>query len=123
MSCLEQAQHYFDGIRNRNIDEGNDVTIPVSKWKIPVPITLLEVLEGREPTQPGVTLNFKDPLNEVLRVAPQQQHQLTVTGGSENIRYALSGEYLSQDGIILNSNFKRFSARANIDARLSNKLS
>ncbi|WP_317170099.1 SusC/RagA family TonB-linked outer membrane protein [Rhodocytophaga rosea] len=123
MSGIEQAQHYFDGIRNRNIDEGNDVTIPVSQWKIPVPVTLLEVLEGREPTMPGVTLNFRDPLDEVLRVAPQQQHQLTVTGGSENIKYALSGEYLSQDGIILNSNFKRFSARANIDARLSNKLS
>ncbi len=123
MNGVEQAQHYFDGIRNRNIDEGNDVSIPVSQWKIPVPITLIEILEGRPPTMPGVTMDFKDPLDAVLRTAGQQQHQLTVTGGSENIKYALSGEYLNQDGIILNSNFKRFSARANIDAKLTNKLS
>jgi TonB-linked SusC/RagA family outer membrane protein len=120
---LEQAQHYFDGIRNKNIDEGNDVSIPVSQWKVPVPITLLQVLEGRPTTEPGATLNFSEHLDAVLRTAPQQQHQVTATGGNENVKYVVSGEYLNQDGIIINSNFKRYSARANIDAQLSKKLS
>ncbi|MDQ3535352.1 MAG: TonB-dependent receptor, partial [Bacteroidota bacterium] len=122
MNGMEQAQHYFDGIRNRNIDEGNNVSGPVETWKIPVPVTLLEVLEGRQPTHPGVTLDFRDALDEVLRTAPQQQYQLTGTGGNENVKYVIGGEYLTQDGIIINSNFKRFSARANIDAKLSDKL-
>ncbi len=121
-SALEQAQHYFDGIRNKNIDEGNNVSIPVEQWKVPVPVTLIEVLEGRPTTQPGATLNFREPLDEVLRTAPIQQHQLTASGGNENIKYVLGGEYLNQDGIIINSNFKRYSARANIDAKLSDKL-
>jgi TonB-linked SusC/RagA family outer membrane protein len=119
---LEQAQHYFDGIRNKNIDEGNNVSIPVSQWKVPVPITLLQVLEGRPTTEPGATLNFSEHLDAVLRTAPQQQHQVTATGGNENVKYVVSGEYLNQDGIIINSNFKRYSARANIDAQLSKKL-
>lgn len=121
-SALEQAQHYFDGVRNKNIDEGNDVSLPVEQWKVPVPVTLLEVLEGRPTTQPGATLNFSDPLDAVLRTAPMQQHQLTASGGSDRVKYVLGGEYLDQDGIIINSNFKRYSARANFDAKLSNKL-
>ncbi|WP_373520446.1 SusC/RagA family TonB-linked outer membrane protein [Aquiflexum sp.] len=122
-TALEQAQHYFDGVRNKNIDEGNDVSIPVGQWKVPVPVTLLEVLEGRPTTEPGATLNFSEHLDAVLRTAPQQQHQITAIGGTENVKYVVSGEYLNQDGIIINSNFKRYSARANIDAQLSKKLS
>ena len=121
-SGMEQAQHYFDGIRNKNIDEGNDVSIPVEQWKVPVPVTLIEVLEGRPTTQPGATLVFREHLDAVLQTAPMQQHQLTASGGSENVKYVLGGEYLNQDGIIINSNFKRYSARANFDAKLSDKV-
>ena len=119
---MEQAQHYFDGVRNKNIDEGNDVSIPVEQWKVPVPVTLIEVLEGRPTTQPGATLVFREHLDAVLRTAPMQQHQLTASGGSENLKYVIGGEYLDQDGIIINSNFKRYSARANFDVKLSDKL-
>lgn len=121
-TALEEAQHYFDGIRNRNIDEGNPITGDPLTWKQAVPITILEVLAGKQPTQPGATLNFKDHVWEVLQDAPMQQYQLGASGGTESVRYALSGEYLNQDGIVINTNFKRFSARANIDAKLSNRL-
>ncbi len=113
---LEQAQHYYDGVRNRNLDEGNNVSGPATAWKSPVPQTIVDVLSGK------ITFN-EDPLDAILRTAPQQQYQLNATGGSDNIRYALSGEYLNQDGIILGSNFKRYSFRANIDAKLTPKLS
>jgi TonB-linked SusC/RagA family outer membrane protein len=122
-TALEQAQHYYQGVKNKNIDEGNDVSIPVSQWKVPMPITVVQVLEGRPTTEPGATLNFREHLDAVLVTAPQQQHQITATGGNENVKFVLSGEYLNQDGIIINSNFKRYSARANIDAQLSKKLS
>ncbi|GAB4009383.1 TonB-dependent receptor [Spirosoma migulaei] len=112
---LEEAQHYLDGVRNRNIDEGNDVSGNPTTWKAPVPQTIVDVLSGK------ITTN-EDPLDAILRTAPQHQYQLSATGGTENVRYALSGEFLNQDGIILNSNFKRYSFRANIDARLTPKL-
>ncbi len=113
---MEEAQHYLDGVRNRNLDEGNDVSGLPTAWKSPVPQTIVDVLSGK------ITTN-EDPLDAILRTAAQHQYQLSATGGSENIRYALSGEFLNQDGIILNSNFKRYSFRANIDAKLTPKLS
>ena len=121
-TALEEAQHYYDGIRNRNLDEGNSVSGDPLKWKQAVPITVLQVLSGQPTTQPGTTLDFRDHVYEILQTAPQQQYQLTAMGGSENIKYALSSEYLSQDGIVINTNFKRYSVRANLDARLSKKL-
>lgn len=121
-SAMEEAQHYYEGIRNRNLDEGNPVTGDPLKWKQAVPITILEILDGKKPTQPGTTNDFKEHLFEVLHDAPMQQYNLGASGGSEMVRYALSGEYLNQDGIVINTNFKRFSARANIDVKLSKKL-
>ncbi|MEX1241896.1 MAG: TonB-dependent receptor [Cyclobacteriaceae bacterium] len=119
---LEQAQHYFDGVRNKNIDEGNDVTLPVEQWKVPVPVTLVQVLSGQPTTEPGASNVFREHLDAVLRTARMQQHQLTASGGSETVKYVIGAEYLDQDGIIINSNFKRYSARANFDAKLSDKL-
>ncbi len=55
--------------------------------------------------------------NEVFRTAPISDHQLSVSGGSETIKYLLSGAYFQQDGVIKNSYFKRYSLRGNIDAQ------
>ena len=112
----QQAQYYYDGIRNRNIDNGNNISGPVSTWAIPVPQTIQDVLSGKN------TYNT-DALDAVFRVAPQSQYQLSASGGTDNIRYAISGEYFNQEGIIRNSNFNRYSLRANIDAKLTNRLS
>lgn len=121
-TALEEARHYYEGIKNRNLDEGNDVSGYPTTWKQAVPITIMEVLEGKTPTQPGATLDFKNHLDEVIRTAPMQQYQLSARGGTENMRYALGGEYLNQDGIVLNTNYKRYSARANIDLKVAKKM-
>lgn len=51
-----------------------------------------------------------------------QNYQLDVSGGSSNIRYLLSANYLDQPGLILNQYYKRTTLRANIDAKLTNRL-
>ena len=121
-TALEEAQHYFDGIKNRNIDEGNSITGYPTTWKQAVPITIMQVLEGKPTTEPGTTTNFKDHLDEVLQTAPMQQYQLSARGGNESVKYAIGGEYANQDGIILNTNYKRYSARANFDVKVSDKF-
>lgn len=75
---------------------------------------------------------FKDFLNSgsegtdwqdaVFRKGSFQEHQLTVSGGSDNIRYLVSGSFLDNQGTMRNTGFKRYSARANIDADVSKKL-
>ncbi|MEJ7739296.1 MAG: TonB-dependent receptor [Chitinophagaceae bacterium] len=115
MNARQEAQYFHDGVRNRNIDAGNSVSGPGNTWRLQVPQIIMDVLAGKN------TIDV-DWLDLIMRKAPQQQHQLTLTGGSQNVKYALSGEYLNQQGIILNTDFKRYSVRANIDAQVSNRL-
>ncbi len=49
-------------------------------------------------------------MEAVLRTAGQQNYSLAASGGNENGRYRVSAGYLNQDGIIINSNFKKFSS-------------
>lgn len=59
---------------------------------------------------------------EVLRSAPIQNYQITMSGGETKTRYAISGNIYNQDGIILNSYFKRYTLRTNIDREISSWL-
>ncbi|MFN7116994.1 MAG: SusC/RagA family TonB-linked outer membrane protein, partial [Saprospiraceae bacterium] len=56
--------------------------------------------------------------NEIFRVAPIQNYQLTFSGGNDKTRYAVSGNFFSQDGVIMESGFTRGSVRVNLDQKL-----
>ncbi len=58
----------------------------------------------------------------VLRTAPIQSYQLSLNGGTSDSRYNLSGNYFDQQGIVLNSWFKRGSLRFNFDKTISPKV-
>ena len=49
-------------------------------------------------------------------------YQISFSGGDDKTKYAISGGYFDQDGIIINSNFKRYSFRANLDREVSKRL-
>lgn len=60
---------------------------------------------------------------ELFRTAPVQNHQLSVTGGDAgSIRYALSGGYTDQQGVVINSDFQRYSLRLNLDKSISSRV-
>lgn len=58
----------------------------------------------------------------IFRKAPIQSHQLSINGGNEKTQLALSANYFDQDGIIINSDFKRYSYRLNVDHKVSNRF-
>jgi TonB-linked SusC/RagA family outer membrane protein len=60
--------------------------------------------------------------DEIFQLAPVRDHQLSVSGGSDAMRYMVSGAYYGQDGIIKNSYFRRYSLRSNLDARPTKRL-
>ncbi|NOT76868.1 MAG: TonB-dependent receptor [Cyclobacteriaceae bacterium] len=60
--------------------------------------------------------------DEIFRTAPIRNYQLGFNGGSGGTRYNVSMNYFDQDGIIINSGFKRGSLRFNIDRKVSEKL-
>ncbi|MBN2275028.1 MAG: SusC/RagA family TonB-linked outer membrane protein, partial [Bacteroidales bacterium] len=53
--------------------------------------------------------------DEALRTAHSQIHQLSVSGGTENLGVLLSVGYTNQEGIEVGQNYKRFSPRLNLD--------
>ncbi len=66
--------------------------------------------------------NGTDWQDEAFRNAFQTNHQLSISGGSDKISYALSGGYYNQDGIIINTDYERLSGRANIFAKVSKSI-
>lgn len=58
----------------------------------------------------------------VYKTAPVQNHTLSFSGGAENTKYYTSLGYFDQNGIIENSNYRRFSSRINLDHQLNEKL-
>ncbi len=56
--------------------------------------------------------------DEVFRSGATQNYQLSFTGGTEKSQYYLSGTVVDQKGIILNSNYKRYGLRTNINSKL-----
>lgn len=54
-----------------------------------------------------------DAFDEIMQVAPTQNHNLAITGGNETGRYRLSLGYLNQDGIVKTSNLEKLTASLN----------
>jgi len=59
---------------------------------------------------------------EIFDDALMQSHQLSFSGGSENIDYYLSAGYVDQEGTVIGSSFDRISIRANVNAKISNSI-
>jgi TonB-linked SusC/RagA family outer membrane protein len=57
-----------------------------------------------------------------LRTATEQNHELSVAGGDEKSRYLISGNYFDQDGVIVGSDFKRYSGRINYERNVTDRF-
>ena len=60
---------------------------------------------------------------EIFQNASMHNHQVNISGGNDNVKYALSAGYLQQEGIAIGSDFERFSARVNMDNKITKWLS
>ncbi|WP_211999549.1 TonB-dependent receptor [Chitinophaga sp. HK235] len=88
-----------------------------------IPYTQADIEKYKAGNDPNYTST--DWQNAVFRKnAPQTNHSISVRGGSEAIKFFLSGQYLSQQSNWRNSdeNFKNYNLRSNIDAAISKNL-
>ena len=80
-------------------------------------------------TNNGQTLNpdFADPaglgagtdwLDAIFRTAPIQNYTLAYSGGNANSHYYVSGAILDQQGIVVNTGYKRYTVQFNSDSRV-----
>lgn len=105
MNGLEYSQTYLDYCKQMNI-------VPNST---PVP-NQSEVENYRAGHE-------TDWIEEVSQQGIIQDHNLSISGGTESVKYFLSGEYQNQEGVLKGFQYNRVSIRSNIDANLTNWLS
>ena len=89
-----------NGLRLANTNKNTNTIIPNE---------ILPYLQN----QKGLTNT--DWQDQIYRNAPIQNHTISATGGSDNMRYYTSLEYFGQDGVVINSDFQRFGAKINLD--------
>ncbi len=77
---------------------------------------------GRVYDDPSKFGKGTDWQSEIFRTAPMSNYELSFTGGSENIQYAISGAYYQQDGVIKGSDFTRYNFRANLDGKVHPRI-
>ncbi|KEO71935.1 hypothetical protein EL17_20680 [Anditalea andensis] len=73
----------------------------------------------REAIQNGVDTDWQ---KEVFETGLQQNHQLSVRGGTEDTKYAISGTFLDHKSILDNNDFSRFVGRVNLDQKVNRRL-
>jgi TonB-linked SusC/RagA family outer membrane protein len=72
------------------------------------------------PGHPG--LEFVDWQKEIERKGLIQNHQLSASGGTEAVKYFVSGNYADQNGFVKGLGYKSYSARANVEVTASKNL-
>lgn len=84
-----------------------------------------EMNAGRNPAyvNPSTLGEGTDWQEELFRLAPVADYQLSFSGGDEKTNYSISGGYFTQDGIVIGSDFERFSFRTNLERDLNDRLS
>ena len=95
-----------------------DAAADPSKYKLDMfdvngPGTYLIVPASKEGT---------DWLGAILQDAPMTNHQVTVSGGSDNANYLFGIDYFDQKGIVYTSGYKRYALRSNTSFTIKNKV-
>jgi len=66
--------------------------------------------------------NSTDWQNAAFRTAPIQNHQLAINGGTDKTKYSASISSLDQNGVVINTDFKRYTGRISLESRLSDNF-
>lgn len=113
---------------NANVYRGwQEVMNPISLTNAQQYATLANELrenQGQSPafSNPGQFGAGTDWQDLAYRTAPVMNAQLSARGGTEDITYSFSGNYLSEDGVMRKSNYRRASFRANNTYQLNEDL-
>jgi TonB-dependent starch-binding outer membrane protein SusC len=117
LNAAQFAEFSKEAFNNAWVDNGGNVNDPNSvrpdgqRYRVP------DVFQN-----PAALGEGTDWQKEIFRTAPIQSYQVTVSGGNERNQFLFSGNYFDQQGIILNSDFKRYAFRTNLDAGLSDRI-
>jgi len=73
-------------------------------------------------SNPAILGDGTDWQDAIFRPAPIENHQLSISGGNDKTKYYTSVNYFNQEGIVINTDFRRFGLRLNLDHKFSDKF-
>ena len=68
-------------------------------------------------TNPGI-----DWMDQILRTGVTQNYKVVISKGSEDTQFYVSGNYMNTKGVVTDTEFTRYSAKANVHSKLYNWL-
>ncbi|WP_353196199.1 TonB-dependent receptor [Parapedobacter defluvii] len=60
--------------------------------------------------------------DHIFRIAPIQDHNLSIRGGNRTTKYSVSGSVFDQDGVLINSGYNRYQGRLRLDQTVNSRL-
>ncbi len=69
--------------------------------------------------QAGRTIDW---IKEATQQGIMQDHNLSISGGTPDVKYFVSGDYLDQKGVVKGYQYQRVSIRSNLDINITNYL-
>ena len=63
-----------------------------------------------------------DWLDKIFQTGMTQQHNISASGGTQKTKYYASIGMMDQDGTLINTSFRRFNVRANLDIQVAKNL-
>ena len=114
MDAYEYAQASIDAAQNGWIETGGNPNAPNTiEARGQYKYTWPEELENPE-NLPNT--NWQDL---IFRVAPMQKIDLNVAGGTDNTSYRVSGGYVKQQGIVINSDYDKYSLNFKVSSKVA----
>jgi TonB-linked SusC/RagA family outer membrane protein len=114
MNSHEYAQAAIDAAQNGWIETGGDPNAPNTieargQYKYTWPVEL-------ENPQSLPNTDWQDL---IFRVAPMQKIDLNASGGNENMNFRISGGYVNQKGIVINSDYEKYSLNFKVSSKIN----
>jgi TonB-linked SusC/RagA family outer membrane protein len=110
----EYVELAIEAIQNSWVDRGGNANDPNSARP-----ALYQIAPYFQDPSKWVRTDWQDAIYRSALIA---DHNLSMTGGTDKMRYMASLNYFDQDGILLNTGFKRYAGRLNLDADLSSRI-
>jgi len=111
----EATQDFLNGF---NPPEDSTLALTIADYKSSIESTFTDLAAGNT-NWASTNTNWE---KQAFQKAPMAQYDLNVSGGNDKTTYYIAGQYLDQKGILIANSFKRYSARLNLDTKLSDKF-